>query len=344
MNVKDWIKNTALFRIYCECMIWRIEKKRFLDEINSAEISISEKKAYLRTLRDYRISPSEYFYQYKFYNLAEVERKEFIMRSEMQKVYRRLVLPSVRPYFLYKALFLKTHSDLIKRRWLVANECANIEELIYLITSVDTIVKPIEGSLGTGVYKIRCEDVGDNALKICDALMKDRVLIEECIVATEEIQSFHPSSLNTIRVVTFSNESKAEILGAFIRFGRNGSVVDNAHAGGIFATIDVNTGYVISNGLDTNGNEYTSHPDSQKIIKGFIIPHWNEIKNTCLKATRIVPGLRFAGWDCVVLPNGEIDIVEGHHGPDVDVMQSPLKIGIRGLIESKLKEYFNYTL
>lgn len=91
MNVKDWIKNTALFRIYCECMIWRIEKKRFLDEINSAEISISEKKAYLRTLRDYRISPSEYFYQYKFYNLAEVERKEFIMRSEMQKVYRRLV-------------------------------------------------------------------------------------------------------------------------------------------------------------------------------------------------------------------------------------------------------------
>lgn len=265
------------------------------------------------------------------------------MRSEMQKVYRKLVDPSVRPYFFNKVLFLKTHAHLIKRRWIVADNLTDKEQLIDLLTSVDTIVKPIEGSLGKGIYKIRCNSIQDPD-SLSESLMRDNVLVEECVTAIEEIQNFHPSSLNTIRVVTFSNEYKSEVIGAFIRFGRHGSVVDNAHAGGVFATIDIDTGRVISNGVDTDGIEYTFHPDSQKLINGFIIPQWNAITETCIKATTVVPILNIAGWDCVVLQDGQVDIIEGNHGPDVDVMQSPLKIGIRSKISQKLKEYFNYNI
>ena len=39
-----------------------------------------------------------------------------------------------------------------------------------------------------------------------------------------------------------------------LRTGRKGSVIDNAGSGGIFANIDMNTGQVITDGIDENGN------------------------------------------------------------------------------------------
>ena len=83
---------------------------------------------------------------------------------------------------------------------------------------------------------------------------------------------------------------------------------------------------------------------SKALNTGFVIPHWERIVSTCLEAVRVIPDLRFAGWDCVVLPDGGIDILEGNHGPDVDVMQSPLKRGIRLEIKDMLKSYFDYDL
>lgn len=343
MSLKEIIKHTTIFHIYSEHKIWKSEKSRFISEVSKSKVSFAAKERYYKALKKYRISPSEYFYQYDFDSLSDTEREEFLTRSEMQKVYRTLVNQSVRTYFYNKVLFLETHAALIKRRWIVANASTNKKELVALLKSVDTIIKPIEGSLGKGIYKIRKHEI-DDADNLAKSLMNDNVLVEECITATDEIQSFHPSSLNTIRLVTFSNYHKAEVIGAFIRFGRHGSVVDNAHAGGVFATIDVDTGEVISNGLDTDGIEYATHPDSKKQIKGFKIPKWSLIKDICIQATSIVPGLRFAGWDCVVLADGQVDIIEGNHAPDVDVMQSPLKKGIRKMIAKKLMLFFDYDL
>ena len=67
-------------------------------------------------------------------------------------------------------------------------------------------------------------------------------LIEECIEGCAELQRFHPESLNTIRVVTVRGRSGIRVLGSFIRFGRGGAVVDNAHAGGLFAHVDITEG------------------------------------------------------------------------------------------------------
>ena len=344
-RLKEIIKQLYIYKVYLEWKIWQSEKVRFINELNDyKDISADDRKRYISSLKYYRISPSEYFRQYKFDKLSKSERAEYITRSEMQKVYRKLVKPEIRKSFYNKVLFLNTFASVIKRRWILADCSANKDALVELLTSVDTIVKPIEGSLGNGIYKINRNSIVDPR-SLADKLMRDGVLVEECVCATDEIQSYHPNSLNTIRVVTFSNSLKSEVLGAFIRFGCHGSVVDNAHAGGVFATIDVKTGEVISNGLDTDGKEYVNHPDTNKPIKGLIIPNWELVVNTCLRATKIVPGLKFAGWDCVVLPHGGgIDIIEGSHGPDVDVMQSPLRKGIRTLISSKLKEYFDYKL
>lgn len=345
VRLADMIRGSLLYRAVAEYRIWRGEKKRFLQEAHAISgVTSDELKDYVRAMKKYRISPSEYFCQYRFRDLDDDGRSQFITRSEMQKVYRRLVGKDVRLVFQVKPEFLRRFAPFIRRKWILADENADIQTLRELVSRHDVIVKPVDGALGQGIYKLRKEESGSDTDAICRRLVNERVLVEECVRAEVSIEEFHPASLNTIRVVTFSNGTDAEVAGAFIRFGCNGSVVDNAHAGGIFATIDVTDGKIISNGLDTDGNEYELHPDSRKKIKGFEVPCWEKIVSVCLEATKVIPDLRFAGWDCVVLPDGSIDILEGNHGPDVDVMQSPLKRGIRLYVRDRLKYYFDYDL
>ena len=75
-------------------------------------------------------------------------------------------------------------------------------------------------------------------------MIKGRYLAEEFVESHESLAVFHPSSLNTLRVITFRNEDRFEVFGCGLRVGNNGLHVDNAHGGGIFCEIDPKTGII----------------------------------------------------------------------------------------------------
>ena len=347
-KAKKFILNSKLFKSYTEYKIKRSEIKRFKEEA-SKELHILPphienyakndiKLDYLKCLRKRSIQFSEYFYQYEFHKLSKKERELFITRAEMQRIYRRLVKPEIRELMHNKSNFLTCFNKFIKRNWVYINSdnSENKEKFFNLIESKDCIIKPQAGSLGKGIIKTLCRNVATNNL--WNTYKKSDILVEECIQACEEIQSFNPDSLNTIRVVTISNGNKSEVFGAFIRMGRKGSVIDNAHAGGIFAQINVINGKIESPGINTNGERFDFHPDSNKQIIDFQIPKWDLIKTTCIEASLLYKDLIFAGWDIVVLPNYDVEIIECNHAPDFDVMQSPLKIGVKQKLYDLLRE------
>ena len=350
--VKKLIADSAIYRLYIEHNIKISETKRFSAEIPSPDYfphkNLQFEKIvldYKRALKKHRVTWSEYFSQYEFWKLSEIERSSFVSRSNAQKMYRRLVRKDVRELMHDKEKFLVTFEKYIYRRWICLNEgdVSKKEELKNMLKQGDCIVKPISGSLGSGVRKISMKDIND-----IDTLYKDlceeRVLVEECLTATNEIQLFNPDSLNTIRVVTISKNPKVTVFGAFIRMGRKGAVVDNAHAGGIFAQINVDTGIIESCGITTDGDKYDKHPDTGKQILGFKIPYWDEIKKQCIEAALSIENLYFAGWDVCIRPDGRIEFIEGNHAPDFDVMQSPLKVGVKEKLNKITNEYFNYTI
>ena len=350
-KLKNIIKNSSIFKHYCEWEIDQQEFARFLAEVPPPEKLQhtsdyqSIRQDYIRALKHHRVTWSEYFHQYEFWKLTEKERNKFASRSRVQKMYRHLVSKDVRSIMHDKEKFLVVFNRYIHRQWIrLSNEtCATKEELRSLIESSDCIIKPISGSLGQGIRKVSKKDINDIDT-LYNQLCKEGVLVEECLTAIDEIQSFNPESLNTIRVVTISKKPKAIIFGAFIRIGRKGAVVDNAHAGGIFAQINVDSGIIESNGITTDGQKYEVHPDSGKQIVGFKIPYWEEIKKTCLEAALSTDNLYFAGWDVCIRPDGRIEFIEGNHAPDFDVMQSPLKIGVKDKLNQITREYFNYEL
>lgn len=320
--------------------------KKALDDLQSeAEEKFSSDACSKGTLQDYLlalkkhwVSYSEYMYQYEFYNLNEAERSEYISRLQMIAFYR-LVLPSrVKNIFWNKKMFLNRFAQYIHRQWLDVNKCT-YDEFVDFISEKDCIVKLGEGCCGQGVFKTYT-NVKEYTQQFYEVLKQQDALVEECIEGCAELQSFHHESLNTIRVVTILHEGRHQVLHAFFRTGTGKSVVDNAHAGGLFAQINVENGIIESNGISVNGDNYTKHPDTGVQFMGFIIPRWAEIKSTVISAAETLPGLFICGWDVTITNDGLIEIIEGNHGPDFDVMQSPLKKGYFHRINQDIKSFY----
>jgi hypothetical protein len=296
---------------------------------------------YKKALYKHRVSYREYMYSYEFWRLSESERDEFISQREMWCVYRKTIHTNVRKSLSDKVLFLKTFKDFVHRNWIYPKECS-FDAFCGFLESHDCIAKPLLGEQGKGIFL-----VSENAVSNCQELynyFKDNdYLLEERIKECRDLEEFHPQSLNTIRVVTMSGKGNFEVLGALLRMGAKDSFVDNTHSGGVFTPIDIQTGETLTDGIDLQGNKYEYHPDSGKRIKGFVIPHWKECIMMCKRASQVIPENYITGWDICVLPDGNIELIEGNSAPDVDGgLQAPLKKGIKKRIKDIGKDVLGY--
>ena len=103
------------------------------------------------------------------------------------------------------------------------------------------------------------------------------------------------------------------------------------------APVDVKTGTVIDKAIDKNKNLYEIHPQTGTAIKGFKFPYWEEAVQMCKEASKVVPQMRYIGWDICFTPSGPA-IVEGNEYPGHDIYQlpehTPNKIGMMPIFNS----------
>ena len=323
----------AKYKVYYSKRGMLAEAKRLYQKENA----IGTFDDYKNSLLKHWFSYNEYAKQYELYKKSEEEREEYVSRLRMAYFYWRYTPGVAKSVFRNKEKFLKTFGKYIHRKWLYTPE-TSYKEFVQFVSNNDCIVKPCDGKLGIGVFKLYKDDDHKDYQKLYDTCVKGRMLVEQCIESCEELKALHPQSLNTIRVVTVQNKEKSEVFGSFLRMGRGNSVVDNAHAGGVFAQINIKDGTIESDGIDTSGNRFVCHPDSGIKLKGFVIPDWDKVVNTCCEVAKLC-GTTIMGWDVSINGQREIEFVEANYGPDFDVMQSPLKVGVKKRIFAKIKEY-----
>lgn len=338
MSIKESLKANRVYSVFLkmhrlhEIRTFWGERYKFMKEARERFTSEKPKHGsfndYKQSFWKHRVTYSEYMYSYEYWHLNEQERDEFISTSEMQVIYRKLGDSNVREVFHDKVRFLTTFKPFVYRWWSLASTLS-LEQFKEKASEFDIIAKPVDGTRGDGIFKIVGAEVYDWQ-RLYDRLVERDYLLEQCIRACDELASFHPTSLNTIRVVTISNRDKCEVFGALLRMGAHGSVIDNTHAGGVYAPINVKTGIIEIPAIDAHNNHYDVHPDTGKRIKGFHVPEWNRIVATCNEASKTIPDIHFAGWDLCVNQFGQVEIIEGNHAPDFDGgMQAPLKIGVK---------------
>ena len=96
--------------------------------------------------------------------------------------------------------------------------------------------------------------------------------------------------------------------------GRKGSIIDNAHAGGIVVPINKETGKMGNEGLqliDNGGGVFYKHPDTGIIFDNIQIPHYIQVKEIVTKASSLFK-IPLLGWDVALTPNGPV-IIEANH-------------------------------
>lgn len=287
-----------------------------------------------------RVSQSEYMI-FGFYNLSTGEQKKYLTDVEATRLMRPYNNAS-EPYLKSKATFLKNFTRFIHRGWLYVPK-ASYEEFCDFLHKYRTIaLKPQYSSWGIGFFKLTEEEFAskEDPKEFYQKLCEGRYLAEEFVQSCKELAAFHPSSLNTLRVITFRNGDRFEVFGGGLRVGNNGLCVDNAHGGGIFCEIDPESGKIITDGLDEYSNSYVTHPMTGVPFKGMQIPRWKEVVELCKEASKELPCLRVVGWDVAILEDGTLELIEGNHSPGMNIVQAPAKHGVYERFSSMLLDYY----
>jgi hypothetical protein len=110
------------------------------------------------------------------------------------------------------------------------------------------------------------------------------------------------------------------------------SPIDNFHAGGIAAAVDLATGRLGAAsdlGYGPNFVWHEKHPVTGAQIAGRILPFWHEAMALTVEAHAAFSEWAVIGWDVAILDDGP-RLIEGNKGPDIDVIQRTLRVPIGG--------------
>lgn len=171
------------------------------------------------------------------------------------------------------------------------------------------IFKPNSSSCGRGIFIE--QDL--KSFDVKELISQGEWCIEELIEQNPEMKKLNPSSVQTIRICTILNQNGCHIINCAIRMGRKGSVVDNTMQGGVYASVDVDTGRINSVAIDRYLNEYSEHPDSHVSLSNWQVPRWNELLDFVVRVHNTVPQFKYVGWDMALTDKGWC-VVEANWG------------------------------
>lgn len=175
--------------------------------------------------------------------------------------------------------------------------------------------KPVDGVKGENIFILTKDTHQEITDGLMDLISSKEFIFQEVIAQNADLKKINSSSINTLRIATYKNEKdEVEILAGFIRVGRNGAIVDNAHKGGIVVPFDKETGKMSEEGMqliDNGGGIFCSHPDTGITFKNLQIPHYVQVKEMVTKVSLLFE-FPLLGWDVALTPNGPT-VVEANH-------------------------------
>ena len=258
------------------------------------------------------------YLNYEFYNRSFKERRKYAVVRTQNKFYKKVSPAEYKEFFTIKPNFLNNFKDYIGRSFYVPED--GIDKLkLFLKNNKEFMIKPVDGLGGADVKKMKSTDV-NNKDEFFNYLKDNRMFLEELIVQHKKMNTLCSSSVNTLRVMTFVNNNKSEILYAALRVGNGVYEVDNFHKGGMGVSIDTRTGKLKGEAIDKDLNHFKKHPKTNIYFNNYEIPYWNEVKELVLKAALVNQKIQVVGWDVAITKNGPV-LVEGNRRPGFDLVQ-----------------------
>jgi hypothetical protein len=184
----------------------------------------------------------------------------------------------------------------------------------------NTILKPsVESYGGHGVQMVSGENNRQEYESLFEKYSRDYTF-QKVVTQHPIMAQFNPSSVNTVRVVTYRNFSgKRKVLYACMRFGGEGSVMDNVCSGGGYTGVNIDTGIL------TDRKRYSYFIMDAPVLPNSIpssVPCWDKIKTSALALHGRIPQLGIVGWDFTLTPDETPLLIEFNPRPGVGLQQA----------------------
>lgn len=200
--------------------------------------------------------------------------------------------------YFYDGDIALSKDDAIKR-------CENIGE---------AIIKPTFCSCnGDGVKYLKLQNgiderSGISISKLFDNYGKNFV-VQEAVHQHSELAKLCPTSVNTIRIVTYRREMDIEIIYAVMRIGKFGSEVDNTSAGGMTCCINEN-GYLSRYAICSKPAGKFDKNEAGLVFEEFKVPYYEQVKKTAKEMHLKMPHFYMIGWDFTINDKNEVEFIE----------------------------------
>ena len=214
---------------------------------------------------------------------------------------------------LYKRMFPGiTQADSILYRmggfWYDANwGSITLDEALTIVSKEPAVVaKAATRSVcGNGVQFIE-NNQGNIIVAFTEALKKQPgdIVVQRPIQQHASFAALHPSSVNTLRILSLLTEEGPKIYSVIVRMGGSGERIDNRIATGLFCGVKGN-GDLAPVAYRLNGDKFTAHPTSGLVFEGHRLAGVEKAKELVKKAAPMLPLFRLVSWDIVIDDNGE---------------------------------------
>ena len=217
---------------------------------------------------------------------------------------------------------------------------------ILLEKNTDLIIKPSRANNGRGVRKLTIKDnkihLNDSVLNFDELIKmyKEDFIIQNVIQQHHTMAAPHPSSVNTIRMVTLRWKNEIRLLMAFARFGNNNDIRDNGHVD-ISPCLSVSdSGEFSKIAVSKSGETYTHHPTTGYCFADLEpIPNFDEFKQFVFNSHKNILHLNFISWDIAVGVDGKPIFIEANFAGSTPFYQLAAQRPIFGEITEEVLDY-----
>lgn len=184
----------------------------------------------------------------------------------------------------------------------------------------DVIIKPTLQSHGSGVRKFSvC-----NGITTIDGISVDELfnryqtnfIIQKVVHQHELLNALNPSSVNTIRILTYRSGMEVLVPYTVIRIGRQGWDIDNETAGGISTKINKD-GTLAKYAFGAPGNDRIEKTDTGVVLEGYRIPSYEKAVETVKGLHLQLPHFNLIGWDISIDTEGNPVLIEWNVWPEL---------------------------
>lgn len=303
---EKWPKYTARLNEKLEEYIARCEAVR-----NREDLSDLREKVLFACFA-YGFLPDEFF-AYELEHKSRELRESYISNRDLECIVYRVndiidlgvFFDKYKTYQKFKRYFLRDAVSVEKSADYAAFSAFVEKHPVF-------VKKNVALSKGDSVELVDINQCGKSPKELFDEMAASgKHIVEEKVCQSDVMNGLNPSSVNTIRCMTFSTKNGIEIGPCFLKVGQGGSFVDNGGKGGILIGIDNQTGVLDTVGYDEFLCAYETHPDTNAKFCGYQLPQWDDMRRMAKEMSAKMPGVKYIGWDLAHTDQGWV-VIEGN--------------------------------